>query len=146
LAAIRDHVGGHHGACDGVGVPGILGALARHSQQPCSAGAGTPWLAVGGYVIALVAAMLFTLSYVRAGALTRMLAATVSPLVEPVPGLATLGPWLALCAVTAFGGRASAGDLPVQHTRGFSMAVVLAGLVFSGTGIDRFESAHGPFS
>jgi hypothetical protein len=25
-----------------------------------------PWLAVGGYVIALVAAMLFTLSYVRA--------------------------------------------------------------------------------
>jgi hypothetical protein len=49
---------------------GILGlmALAIPNSYVVSAPArgDVPWLAVGGYVIALVAAMLFTLSYVRA--------------------------------------------------------------------------------
>ena len=59
--------------------------------------------------------------------------------------LATLGPWLALCAATAFLVVAVPPAIsPVQvHAWGLSMAVVLAGLVFGGTGIrSGFEIAH----
>ena len=58
--------------------------------------------------------------------------------------LATLGPWLALCAVTAFLVVALPPAIsPVQvHAWALSMAVVLAGLVFGGTGIrSGLESA-----
>jgi hypothetical protein len=50
-----------------LGVLGLL-ALAIPNSYVVSAPArgDVPWLAVGGYVIALVAAMLFTLSYVKA--------------------------------------------------------------------------------
>ena len=50
-----------------LGVLGVL-ALAIPNSYVVSAPArgDVPWLAVGGYVIALVAAMLFTLAYVRA--------------------------------------------------------------------------------
>jgi hypothetical protein len=59
--------------------------------------------------------------------------------------LATLGPWLALCAVTAFLVVAVPPAIsPVRvHAWALSMAVVLAGLVFGGTGIrSGFEIAH----
>ena len=59
--------------------------------------------------------------------------------------LATLGPWLALCAATAFMVIAvPPGISPVHvHAWALSMAVVLAGLVFGGTGIrSGFEIAH----
>jgi hypothetical protein len=50
--------------------------------------------------------------------------------------LATLGPWLALCTVTAFVVVALPAISPVQaHAWALSIAVVLAGLVFGGTGI-----------
>jgi hypothetical protein len=51
--------------------------------------------------------------------------------------LATLGPWLALCAVTAFMVVAVPPEIaPVQvHAWALSLAVVLAGLVFGGSGI-----------
>jgi hypothetical protein len=58
--------------------------------------------------------------------------------------LATLGPWLVLCAVTAFLVVALPPAIsPVQvHAWALSMAVVLAGLVFGGTGIrSGLESA-----
>ena len=50
-----------------LGVLGLL-ALAIPNSYVVSAPArgDVPWLAVGGYAIALVASMLFTLSYVRA--------------------------------------------------------------------------------
>jgi hypothetical protein len=49
-----------------LGILGVL-ALAIPNSYVVSAPArgDVPWLAVGAYVIALVAAMLFTLSYVR---------------------------------------------------------------------------------
>lgn len=59
--------------------------------------------------------------------------------------LATLGPWLALCAVTAFVVVAVPPAIsPVQvHAWGLSMAVVIGGLVFGGTGLrSGFEIAH----
>src|SRR4029079_18579440 len=59
--------------------------------------------------------------------------------------LATLGPWLALCAVTAFLVCAAAPAVsPVRvHAWALSIAVVLAGIVFGGTGIrSGFEIAH----
>lgn len=59
--------------------------------------------------------------------------------------LATLGPWLALCAVTAFLViELQPGVSPVQvHAWGLSLAVVIAGLVFGGTGIrSGHEIAH----
>jgi hypothetical protein len=59
--------------------------------------------------------------------------------------LATLGPWLALCAGTAFMVIAVPPTVsPVQvHAWALSLAVVLAGLVFGGTGIrSGFEIAH----
>jgi hypothetical protein len=51
--------------------------------------------------------------------------------------LATLGPWLALCAATAFMVIAvPPGISPVHvHAWALSIAVVIAGLVFGGTGI-----------
>jgi hypothetical protein len=51
--------------------------------------------------------------------------------------LATLGPWLVLCALTAFMAIAvPPGISPVHvHAWGLSVAVVIAGLVFGGTGI-----------
>jgi ABC-type transport system involved in multi-copper enzyme maturation permease subunit len=54
------------GAWGFLGILGIL-ALAIPNSYVVSAPArgDVPWLAVGGYVIALVAAMRFTLSYVR---------------------------------------------------------------------------------
>jgi hypothetical protein len=58
--------------------------------------------------------------------------------------LATLGPWLALCAMTAFLVVALAPAIPPVHVHAWalSMAVVLAGLVFGGTGIrSGLESA-----
>jgi hypothetical protein len=59
--------------------------------------------------------------------------------------LATLGPWLALCAATVFLVVALTPAIsPVQvHAWALSMAVVIAGLVFGGTGIrSGFEIAH----
>lgn len=59
--------------------------------------------------------------------------------------LATLGPWLALCAVTAFLVIAVPPTIsPVQvHAWALSMAVVIAGLVFGGTGLrSGLEIAH----
>lgn len=58
--------------------------------------------------------------------------------------LATLGPWLTLCAVTAFLVVAVPTVSPVQvHAWALSIAVVLAGVVFGGTGIrSGFEIAH----
>jgi hypothetical protein len=59
--------------------------------------------------------------------------------------LATLGPWLALCAVTAFLVVAAPPAIsPIQvHAWALSLAVVLAGLVFGGTGLrSGFEIAH----
>jgi hypothetical protein len=59
--------------------------------------------------------------------------------------LATLGPWLALCAVTAFMVVAVPPRIsPIQvHAWALSIAIVLAGLVFGGTGIrSGFEIAH----
>jgi hypothetical protein len=59
--------------------------------------------------------------------------------------LATLGPWLALCAVTAVLVLAVPSDVsPVEvHAWALSLAVVLAGLVFGGTGLrSGFEIAH----
>jgi hypothetical protein len=59
--------------------------------------------------------------------------------------LATLGPWLALCGATAFMVVAVPPTIsPVQvHAWALSLAVVLAGLVFGGTGIrSGFEIAH----
>jgi hypothetical protein len=59
--------------------------------------------------------------------------------------LATLGPWLALCAVTAFLVVAVPPGISPVHVQAWalSMAVVLAGLVFGGTGIrSGFEIAH----
>jgi len=59
--------------------------------------------------------------------------------------LATLGPWLALCAVTAFLVVAVPPAIsPVRvHAWALSIAVVLAGIVFGGTGIrSGFEIAH----
>jgi hypothetical protein len=58
--------------------------------------------------------------------------------------LATLGPWLALCAVTAFLVVAvPPGISPVHvHAWALSIAVVIAGVVFGGTGIrSGLESA-----
>jgi hypothetical protein len=51
--------------------------------------------------------------------------------------LATLGPWLVLCAMTAFLVVAAPPEIsPVHvHAWALSLAVVLAGLVFGGTGI-----------
>jgi hypothetical protein len=62
-----------------------------------------------------------------------------------LPVLATLGPWLALCAITAFFVVAVPPEIsPVQvHAWALSMAVVLAGLVFGGTGLrSGLEIAH----
>jgi hypothetical protein len=60
--------------------------------------------------------------------------------------LATLGPWLALCAVTALVLALSLSPAisPVRvHSWALSLAVVLAGLVFGGTGIrSGHEIAH----
>jgi hypothetical protein len=59
--------------------------------------------------------------------------------------LAILGPWLALCFVTAFLVIALAPAIPPVHVHAWalSMAVVLAGLVFGGTGIrSGLEIAH----
>jgi hypothetical protein len=59
--------------------------------------------------------------------------------------LATLGPWLVLCAMTAFLVIAVPPEIsPVHvHAWALSMAVVLAGLVFGGTGIrSGHEIAH----
>jgi hypothetical protein len=59
--------------------------------------------------------------------------------------LATLGPWLALCALTAFLVIAVPPAIsPVRvQAWALSMAVVLAGLVFGGTGIrSGLEIAH----
>jgi hypothetical protein len=59
--------------------------------------------------------------------------------------LATLGPWLALCAATAFMVIAvPPGISPVHvHAWALSLAVLIAGLVFGGTGIrSGFELAH----
>jgi hypothetical protein len=59
--------------------------------------------------------------------------------------LATLGPWILLCGVTAFLAVAFAPEVPavVVHAWALSIAVVLAGLVFGGTGIrSGFEIAH----
>jgi hypothetical protein len=59
--------------------------------------------------------------------------------------LATLGPWLALCAGTAFMVVAvPPGISPVHvHAWALSLAVVLAGLVFGNTGLQSgFEIAH----
>jgi hypothetical protein len=61
------------------------------------------------------------------------------------PVLATLGPWLALCAVTAFLVVARPPGLsPIHvHAWALSIAVVLAGIVFGGTGIrPGLEIAH----
>jgi hypothetical protein len=58
--------------------------------------------------------------------------------------LATLGPWLALCAMTAFLAVAVPPALsPVHvHAWALSLVVVLAGVVFGGTGIrSGLESA-----
>ena len=59
--------------------------------------------------------------------------------------LATLGPWLVLCAVTAsFAVALSPKASPVLvHAWALSFAVVVAGLVFGGTGIrSGLEVAH----
>jgi hypothetical protein len=59
--------------------------------------------------------------------------------------LATLGPWLALCGVTSFLTVAVPPTIsPIQvHAWALSLAVVLAGLVFGGTGLrSGFEIAH----
>jgi hypothetical protein len=59
--------------------------------------------------------------------------------------LATVGPWLVLCAMTAFLVIAVPPEIsPVRvHAWALSMAVVLAGLVFGGTGIrSGHEIAH----
>jgi hypothetical protein len=59
--------------------------------------------------------------------------------------LATLGPWLVLCVVTAFLVVALPPAIsPLQvHAWALSLAVVLAGLVFGGTGIrSGLEIAH----
>ncbi|MPZ20399.1 MAG: hypothetical protein GEV06_21160 [Luteitalea sp.] len=59
--------------------------------------------------------------------------------------LATLGPWIVLCAVTAFFAVALSPRVsPVLvHAWALSLAVVVAGLVFGGTGIrSGLEIAH----
>jgi hypothetical protein len=59
--------------------------------------------------------------------------------------LATLGPWLALCAVTAFLVIAVPPTIsPVRvHAWALSIALVIAGLVFGGTGLrSGLEIAH----
>jgi hypothetical protein len=59
--------------------------------------------------------------------------------------LATLGPWLALCAVTAFlvASLTPAISPVLVHAWALSMTVVIAGLVFGGTGIrSGLEIAH----
>ena len=59
--------------------------------------------------------------------------------------LATLGPWILLCGVTAFLAVALAPEVPavVVHAWALSLAVVIAGLVFGGTGIrSGLEIAH----
>ena len=59
--------------------------------------------------------------------------------------LATLGPWLALCSVAAFlVVTVPPAISPVRvHAWALSIAVVLAGIVFGGTGIrSGFEIAH----
>jgi hypothetical protein len=59
--------------------------------------------------------------------------------------LATLGPWILLCGVTAFLAVALAPEVPavVVHAWALSIAVVVAGLVFGGTGIrSGLEIAH----
>jgi hypothetical protein len=59
--------------------------------------------------------------------------------------LATLGPWIVLCAVTAFVAVALSPKVsPVLvHAWALSFAVVVAGLVFGGTGIrSGLEVAH----
>jgi hypothetical protein len=59
--------------------------------------------------------------------------------------LATLGPWLALCAMTAFLVVALAPEMSavVVHAWALSVAVVLGDLVFGGTGIrSGLEIAH----
>jgi hypothetical protein len=58
--------------------------------------------------------------------------------------LVTLGPWLVLCCVTAFLVVAAQPTIPPLqvHAWALSMAVVLAGVVFGGTGIrSGLESA-----
>jgi hypothetical protein len=59
--------------------------------------------------------------------------------------LATLGPWLALCAVTAFlvASLTPAISPVLVHAWALSMTVVVAGLVFGGTGLrSGLEIAH----
>ena len=140
----RDHVGGHHGATHGVGVPGDPRAVGpRHSQQlrRLRAGARGRALAGGrrlrdgaGRRDAVHAVLRQDAEVPDRHARRRLvppLAGTPVSAARDTGALAT-----PLLCHRVPGGRAPAGDSAVVvHAWALSMAVVLAGLVFGGTGI-----------